>query len=112
VHGPNGAEVGAILDQAGQLTQVQVDRIAAMDGTAEKELHKAHLPDLGSALLRVSGQVDEAAHRVEYLADPAWTQASHAAMAAARAVGELGTYAEAERETLARRWRARGPAHT
>lgn len=124
--GPHGERVAELIEQARALTPRQVAFIAAMDGAAERELHGRGVPaDMGNCGVHVNRAFHEVTDRVGdelrtwdpdlqvlVLSDPAWLQARQAVQSAARAVAAPEAYTAAEREVLARRWDARGAAHT
>lgn len=129
VMGPRGREVAAVIEQARDLTGDEVNAIAAIEDRDEQALYRA-LWDrwlrthesgspVGCGLSVLSRTVEDAARRVgdslfawdeddevEVLADPAWRQARHAALAAALAVGAPDVLDTRENEDLAKRWTA------
>jgi hypothetical protein len=125
VFGPRGDQVVTIVQQAGRLTQQQVERIAAMDGSSERELYEKHWDDgTGNSMLPVSRAAEDAAWSCDealfgydpesgrhHLADDAWTDARDCAIAAAWGL-EQDLYSDAEREVLARRWTSALGTHT
>jgi hypothetical protein len=127
VMGPRGNAVVAVIEQTRGLTSDKVRAIAAMEGHEEQNLyrvlwdrwlrtHESGSP-VGSGLSAVARAVEQAARQVgdslfawdeedevEVLADPAWRQARHAALAAALSVGAPDVLDPRDNELLAKRW--------
>jgi hypothetical protein len=127
VAGPHGDAVEWVITQARKLTGAQVDALASLPGEGEEPLqralwarwslnHRSGSP-VGCGLLVLHEAATEAARRmgprlfgwdeedeVEVLSDPAWLRASHAASAAALALGAPELLAPEENAVLTRRW--------
>lgn len=129
VFGPHGAAVVSVIEQAEQLSTDQVTSLARLDGGKEAQVyaqvwsrHAANRQSgrlLGSrGLSPVFDAVERAARHhgpsnafawdpvdeVEVLADPAWVEASHAALAAGMGLGAPEACSRQERTILLTRW--------
>jgi hypothetical protein len=128
VAGPHGDAVEWVISQARMLTSAHVDALASLPDEGEDPLKRALWArwsrnhgrsgsPVGCGLLTLHKAETEAAHRagphlfgwdeedgVERLSDPAWLRASHAASAAAPALGAPELLAPAENAVLTRRW--------
>ncbi len=127
VMGSHGDAVAHLISQTRNLTDRQAREIAALDPAEEKRrvdlvwdlwlsTGRSGSP-VGCGLHEVSGAVVQSARRVgrqlfgwddqdgiEVLIDPAWLQASHAANAAALALGAPDILGDEESRWMARRW--------
>jgi hypothetical protein len=129
IFGRHGAAVVGVIEQAEQLSTYQVASLARLDGSKEAQVyaqvwsrHAANRQSgrlLGSrGLSPVFDAVERAARHsgpsntfacdpideVEVLADPAWIEASHAALAAAMGLGAPEACSTHERTILLTRW--------
>ncbi|ANZ38464.1 hypothetical protein BBK82_22760 [Lentzea guizhouensis] len=122
VLGPHGERVAEFVEQVRALTPRQVAVVAVAEG---EPVRRGAPADLGNCAVHVNAAFHEAADRAGdhlrtwdadlgslVLSDPAWLRARQAVHAALRAVAAPEQCSAAEREVLARRWDARGAAHT